>query len=144
MSERVGSDIQRCWNWVINFLITNRLKIILIQSRSMSDPPLSDIGFKNKMAWVWTTLNIDITYALKLNARWASVMSMFIEGLRLLFWITVTEFDEKYFISMIKEPFLAHSSSQVLQQSFVWIKDVKYYGQIGFYPSRSSEFRHLH
>ena len=26
-------------------------------SRSMSDPPLSDIDFKNKMAWVWTTLN---------------------------------------------------------------------------------------
>ena len=23
----------------------------------MSDPPLSDIYFKNKMAWVWTTLN---------------------------------------------------------------------------------------
>ena len=23
----------------------------------MSDPPLSDIDFKNKMAWVWTTLN---------------------------------------------------------------------------------------
>ena len=23
----------------------------------MSDPPLSDINFKNKMAWVWTTLN---------------------------------------------------------------------------------------
>ena len=22
----------------------------------MSDPPLSDIGFKNKMAWVWTAL----------------------------------------------------------------------------------------
>ena len=25
-------------------------------SRSMSDPTLSDIDFKNKMAWVWTTL----------------------------------------------------------------------------------------
>ena len=23
----------------------------------MSDPPLSDIGSKNKMAWVWTTVN---------------------------------------------------------------------------------------
>ena len=33
----------------------DRLKIddvIQIQSRSMSDPPLSDIGFKNKMACV--------------------------------------------------------------------------------------------
>ena len=27
-----------------------------IQSRSMSDPPLSDIEYKNKMAWIWTTL----------------------------------------------------------------------------------------
>ena len=26
----------------------------------MSDPPLSDIDFKNKMAWVWTTLNLGI------------------------------------------------------------------------------------
>ena len=24
----------------------------------MSDPPLSDIDFKNKMAWVWTTFNV--------------------------------------------------------------------------------------
>ena len=23
----------------------------------MSDPPLSDIDIKNKMAWIWTTLN---------------------------------------------------------------------------------------
>ena len=32
------------------------IDVIQIQSRSMSDPPLSDIDFKNKMAWVWTTL----------------------------------------------------------------------------------------
>ena len=25
----------------------------------MSDPTLSDIDFKNKMAWVWTTLKLD-------------------------------------------------------------------------------------
>ena len=30
--------------------------VIEIQSRSMSDPTFSDIDFKNKMAWVWTTL----------------------------------------------------------------------------------------
>ena len=30
--------------------------VIQIQSRSMSDPALSDIDFKNKMALVWTTL----------------------------------------------------------------------------------------
>jgi len=28
------------------------------QSRCMSDPLLSDIDFKNKMAWVWTTLKL--------------------------------------------------------------------------------------
>ena len=26
----------------------------------MSDPPLSDIDFKNKMAWVWTTLEFSV------------------------------------------------------------------------------------
>ena len=31
--------------------------VIQIQSRSMSDPPLSDMDFKNQMTWVWTTLN---------------------------------------------------------------------------------------
>ena len=31
--------------------------VILFQRRSMSVPPLSDIDFKNKMAWVQTTLN---------------------------------------------------------------------------------------
>ena len=30
--------------------------VIQIQSRSFSDPSLSDIDFKNKMAWVWNTL----------------------------------------------------------------------------------------
>ena len=28
------------------------------QSRFISDPCLSDIDFKNKMVWVWTTLNV--------------------------------------------------------------------------------------
>ena len=32
--------------------------VIQIQSRSLSDPPLSEIDFKNKIAWVWTNLNI--------------------------------------------------------------------------------------
>ena len=32
--------------------------VIQIQSRSLSDPPLSEIYFKNKIAWVWTNLNI--------------------------------------------------------------------------------------
>ena len=30
---------------------------IQFQSRSMSDPTLSDIDFKNKIAWVWSILN---------------------------------------------------------------------------------------
>jgi len=41
------------------FLIDSKLiedDIIQIESRSLSDPPLSDIDFKNKMAWVLTTL----------------------------------------------------------------------------------------
>ena len=60
MSERVGSDIQRLWNWMMNFLIDSTSiedDVIKIQSRSMSDPTLSDILFKNKMDLVWTTLN---------------------------------------------------------------------------------------
>ena len=45
---------------MMNFSIDSKLiedNVIQIQSRSMSDPLLSDIDFKNKMAWVWTTLN---------------------------------------------------------------------------------------
>ena len=30
--------------------------MIQFQSRSMSDPPISDIYFKIEVAWVWTTL----------------------------------------------------------------------------------------
>ena len=37
------------------FRSKNRLKI-QIQSRYMSDPPHSDIDFKNKMDFVWTIL----------------------------------------------------------------------------------------
>ena len=32
---------------------------IEIQNRSMSVPTLSDIDFKNKLSWVWTTLNFN-------------------------------------------------------------------------------------
>ena len=35
------------------------------KSRSMSDPTLSDIDSKNKMAWVWTTLKI--SFSLEIN-----------------------------------------------------------------------------
>jgi len=40
----------------IEWWISRSIQEDVIQSRSMSDPPLSDIGFKNKMAWDWTIL----------------------------------------------------------------------------------------
>ena len=61
-SESVGSDIERLY--ILNDISfaskSFEYDIIEIQSRSMSDPPLSDIDFLNKMAWVWTTLNFII------------------------------------------------------------------------------------
>ena len=35
----------------------------------MSDPPLSDIDFKTKMAWNWTTLNISYLASVHTTAR---------------------------------------------------------------------------
>ena len=32
--------------------------VIKILSRSISDPTFPDVDFKNKMAWVWTTLKL--------------------------------------------------------------------------------------
>ena len=43
----------------LNFKIDSKSiedDVIQIQSRSMSDPTFSDIEFKIKMAWIWTTL----------------------------------------------------------------------------------------
>ena len=57
MSERGGPDVERLWNWIYRSTQNRLSQVIKIQNRSMSDPPLSDIYFKNKMAWVWTTLN---------------------------------------------------------------------------------------
>ena len=37
--------------------------VIQIQGRSVSDLTLSDIDVKNKMAWVWTTLNNIIKFS---------------------------------------------------------------------------------
>ena len=60
MSVRVGSYIERFWilndHTSIDFKLIES-DVIEIQTRSMLDPPLTDIGFKNIMAWVWTTLN---------------------------------------------------------------------------------------
>ena len=33
----------------------------------MSDPPLSDNDFKNKMAWVWTTLKQSISHIFQIK-----------------------------------------------------------------------------
>ena len=47
-----------CLKWFVtlwNEFTVNERKI-QIQSGSMSDPPLSDIDFNNKMSWVWATL----------------------------------------------------------------------------------------
>ena len=43
----------------LNYIIFNWLRVgqgFQFQSRSMSNPTLSDIDFKNKLAWVWSTL----------------------------------------------------------------------------------------
>ena len=61
MSEWDGSDIERLRNWMMNFSIDSipiEDEVIQIQFRSMSDPTLSDIDFKNKMVWVRTTLKL--------------------------------------------------------------------------------------
>ena len=57
MSEKIGSDIERIWNW-ISRSIQSRLKMASFKFSIafMSDPTFSDIDFENKMAWVWTTL----------------------------------------------------------------------------------------
>ena len=60
---RKRSDPTKNDSEMMNFSIESKLiedNVIQIQSRSMSDPLLSDIDFKNKTAWVWTTLNISI------------------------------------------------------------------------------------
>ena len=47
---------------MMNFFIDSKsIEDDIIQSRSMSDPPLSEIDFKNKIAWVWTTLKLIAT-----------------------------------------------------------------------------------
>ena len=48
--------------------------VIQIQSRSMSDPTLSDIDFKNKMAWVWIILKnytiVFMGFSANIPTRW--------------------------------------------------------------------------
>ena len=42
----------------VNFQNYFKKMLFQIQSRSTSDPTLSDIDFKNEMTWVWTTLKL--------------------------------------------------------------------------------------
>ena len=55
---------------MMNFLIDYKSvedDVNHIQRRSMSDSTFSDIGFKIKMAWIWTTLKFyDIIYMINL------------------------------------------------------------------------------
>ena len=46
--------------------------VVQFKSRCISDPTLSDIDSKNKMAWVWTTLNIFHFYYQTFSDRWIS------------------------------------------------------------------------
>ena len=58
--------------------MTPNLKIhsIQIQSRSMSEPPLSDIDFKNEVTWVWTTLKLNIYLESKHLLQWKQALSI--------------------------------------------------------------------
>ena len=80
MSERVGSDMERLWIRMGSSLETP------FQRRSMSDPTVSDIDFKNKMALVWTTLNFDkkTVYRVKIQAKIMVLMFVHLKGMKIL------------------------------------------------------------
>ena len=46
-SPQVGAEVIPCRTSIAPI----EANVIRIQSRSLSDPPLSDIGFKNKIVW---------------------------------------------------------------------------------------------
>ena len=57
-SERIESDIERLLNWMSSSssdFNRSRNSSFDLNRRFMSYPTLSDIGFKNKMAWVWSS-----------------------------------------------------------------------------------------
>ena len=57
----------------------------------MSDPTLSEIGFKNKMTWVWTTLN-SYWKSLKLFPKIWWPLNVFLENISSIFknfWLRV-------------------------------------------------------
>ena len=69
MSARVGSNIERLWILITELMNFETIQSLYyrheltfrIQSRSISDPNLSDIAFKNRIAWVWTTLQDNLS-----------------------------------------------------------------------------------
>ena len=76
----------------------------IIKSRSMPDPTLSDIDFKNKMAWVWTTLNSTLkSFALAINREFMIQLTEFIsvENVPTQPKIILTDKDEKKQIASI-------------------------------------------
>ena len=82
MSERDESEIQRLWNWMMNFEINSKsIEDSNSESFHVGSAPLSDIDFKNKMAWVWTTLKITCSLPFRLLSgvwpkMWTSLISL--------------------------------------------------------------------
>ena len=71
----------------------NEYKFIQFQSGSMSDPPFSDIDFKNNMTWVWTTLKNFENHISSIkfkNSPWLSFLWSYLEhkniGFKMNFW----------------------------------------------------------
>ena len=102
-SERVGSDIERLLNWMMNFSKPLEIDVIHFKSRSMSDPTLSDINFNYKMAWVWTTLNIVSFY---LN--------------RISYHTSTTQVPHKYRSKLSSESWLCFFTHPVQPSFFSW------------------------
>ena len=61
---------------MMHFSRDSKSIVIQIRSRSKSDPLLSDMDYKNKMAWVWTTLKI---YSLKYTGSELGIVSSWIQ-----------------------------------------------------------------
>ena len=74
----VGERRIRHWTTLnLNDKFPDRVKIDWIyKSRFMSDPPLSDIDFKNELAWVWTTLKStpNSRYYLTWKHNWGALL----------------------------------------------------------------------
>ena len=99
-------------------VIFNRFGVdleIQFQSRCMSDPTLSDIDFRNKMAWVWTTLNLNEIFHRKSHLTgntaglWSREMSNFWNHRK---WVIMTFSNRKWLILI----FLCHLVSELFSE----------------------------